>query len=486
MRGWEFVLLTMQAAMIGMLVMARRHRALLHALCLFVPVPLFAHLLAEGFRWQMVPAYAFVLCAFLAVVFGLPRRVRAFAFRFRRAWRTLAIGLLLVSCAFPLLLPVPPLETPTGNDKVGTVVYHWVDRGRMETTPGKTDHYRELNVQLWYPAQPAKGTKQAPYVPDLSAMSRYASGRWHIPSALLGYLRLTRTHAYAASALPVGQDRYPIIVLSHGWPGFRFAYHYLVTDLASKGYVVAAVEHTYGTPASVFPDGRVETIDTSLSELDLPGWDRIIDDVWSEDDRFVLDQLAKLNAGDPDGRFTHRLNLEQVGVIGHSYGGDNALAVLRKDKRFKAGISLDGSFYGAERTPLSKEQSFLWMCTNGYADRLGLPQPSDGELADAGITRATYTTWTEDFFRRRNRALAEGGQVLQLRDANHSSFSDLYLYSPILRWHAGAPKPSKIHGEILKYVDSFFSEHLNDAAPGLLERKALQDNRVLWNPPTVR
>ncbi|MFC5406473.1 alpha/beta hydrolase family protein [Cohnella soli] len=485
MRDWEFVLLMMQTVIA---IMANRSSTLLRILCLLLPVPLIVHLIVEGYRWQMVPAYLFVLWAFskaaLRIVKGTSSRSVATGPR-RLRW-TLGVGLLLISWMIPYLLPVPSLETPSGDNPVGTIVYHWTDRNRVEQTPGKTDRYRELNVQIWYPAQTKSGMKQAPYIPELSALSRYAEQKWHIPSFVLDYLRLARTHTYLASGLSNSQSKYPIIILSHGWPGFSFAYHYLVTGLASRGYVVVAIEHTYGTPAAAFPDGSVETMGPSPSEFDLPAWDRIIEDVWSEDDKFVLNQLGKLDANDPEGQFTHRLNLEQAGVIGHSFGGDNALAALRKDKRFKAGISMDGSFYGDDKTPLSAEQSFLWMCTDKYVNRMGLPEPSSKQLSDAGMSKVTYDRWVADFHRRRTQAMAEGGQVLQLHGASHTSFSDKYLYSPITQWAAKAPNPHQSHRTILKYVVAFFDEHLKRDAPGLLEQEARQDDRVLLNPPILR
>ncbi|RUS48577.1 hypothetical protein [Cohnella sp. AR92] len=479
MREWEVVLLAMQTVVCFL---PRRSSKLLRTVCWLLPVPLAIHLAVEGGRWQMGPAYLFVLWAVLDAALGKSKPPVLSSRRHRRAGWVFVIVFLLASWMLPYLLPVPQLEVPPGPYPVGTVIYHWVDRSRMEQTPGKTNPYREINVQLWYPARASQAKKQADYIPELPELSRYAQQRWHLPSTLLSYLNLAKTFTYEDADLPEGTREYPVIVLSHGWPGLRFAYHYLETGLASRGYVVAAVEHTYGTPAAVFPDGRVEAMGASPPEFNLPAWDEIIDNVWSKDDSFVLDQLGKLNAGASGGRFRHRLNLEQAGVIGHSFGGDNALAALRQDKRFKAGISLDGSFYGDGAKPLSADQSFLWMCTDAYLKGLGLPKPNNRQLADEGISRSDYERWVEKFGRRRDEAMAEGGQTLLVRDARHSSFSDSYLFTPILQWRAKAPGSQKIHRTVLSYVSAFMDEHLTNKTPGGLEREARQDNRVLLIP----
>ncbi|WP_164775373.1 alpha/beta hydrolase family protein [Paenibacillus glycanilyticus] len=427
----------------------------------------------------MVPSYLFAFYSFVTAVPGLFKRKRMSPIRMGLIP---SLGLLLMCWALPYLIPVPSLEVPSGNNPVGTVMYHWIDTSRPEQTMEKTNKYREMNVQIWYPAQVKGRIQQAPYIPELTGLSHYINQRLHIPSFLLSYMRLARTYTYMDADMANNQSLYPVVIFSHGWPGARYAYHYLVTDLASKGYVVAVVEHTYGTLATVYPDGRIMS-QKAPSEFQLPAWDRIIDNVWAEDDSFVLDQLEKLNEGIMDKRFNHRLNLEETAIAGHSFGGDDALAVLRKDKRFKVGISLDGSFYGSTQTPLSANQSFLWMCTDNYLNGLGLPEPSDKQLSEEGIQRAVYNDWIDNFYRRKDQAISEGGQILQLKGIKHSSFSDFYMYSPFLKWKAKAPNPKQSHRLILKYVELYLEQYLKGhPSGGRFENLSHQDNRVLLNP----
>jgi predicted dienelactone hydrolase len=61
------------------------------------------------------------------------------------------------------------------------------------------------------------------------------------------------------------------------------------------------------------------------------------------DTAFVLDRLGRLNAGNPPGKFTDRLDLTQVGVFGHSLGGATAAQFCHDDPRCKAGIDIDGA-----------------------------------------------------------------------------------------------------------------------------------------------
>jgi dienelactone hydrolase len=55
-----------------------------------------------------------------------------------------------------------------------------------------------------------------------------------------------------------------------------------------------------------------------------------------------LDRLAALHNGDSDRRFAHRLNLEQTGILGYSFGGAVAAQATRMDPRLEAAVNLDG------------------------------------------------------------------------------------------------------------------------------------------------
>jgi predicted dienelactone hydrolase len=68
---------------------------------------------------------------------------------------------------------------------------------------------------------------------------------------------------------------------------------------------------------------------------------------WTGDIGFVLDRLEQLNASDPSGRFTGRLDLTRVGVFGHSFGGATAAQFCHEDPRCKAGIDVDGAPHGS-------------------------------------------------------------------------------------------------------------------------------------------
>jgi hypothetical protein len=142
------------------------------------------------------------------------------------------------------------LPLPTGPYSVGTVPLHLVDRSRPDPVAGP-GRYRELMASVWYPA---------------GNVWRYPLALWMPPAALRAYLVSGGFEAdVAAAPVTAGHEgaplrrtggRLPIIVFSHGAHDHRSDTTIVVQELASHGYVVVTVDHTYDA-FSEFPDGRL-------------------------------------------------------------------------------------------------------------------------------------------------------------------------------------------------------------------------------------
>ncbi|MGW0809150.1 alpha/beta hydrolase family protein [Nonomuraea sp. NPDC002799] len=218
----------------------------------------------------------------------------------------------------------PTLPEPTGPKPVGTTSLHLVDAGRPDPWNPEANR-RELMVSLWYPAKKGGG-KPAPYVtPQESAA--ILKGLNAAPDAL------TKVRTYARSGAPVSGTRLPLVVMSPGFSFPRATLTSLAEDLASRGYLVAAVEHTYESVATTFPGGR-----TTSCLACVPGQDgakvaagRVVDV------RFVLDELIR-------GRWGRVIDRSKIAMVGHSMGGNAAAQAMLADSRIKAGVNLDGTF----------------------------------------------------------------------------------------------------------------------------------------------
>ena len=143
------------------------------------------------------------------------------------------------------------LPAPTGPHKTGRMSFHWKDDARAELETSAPDDKRELMVHLFYPADSNASGAGAPYVPDADAMR----GPWN--DGQMERIKAMRAFSRENAALPRGKARYPVVIFAPGGGMKALTYHVLLEDLASHGWVVAAIDPSYNARAVRFPDGRV-------------------------------------------------------------------------------------------------------------------------------------------------------------------------------------------------------------------------------------
>jgi dienelactone hydrolase len=194
---------------------------------------------------------------------------------------------------------------------------------------------RELLVRFWYPASLHQDCKPA----------EYASPKvWSYFSQLVT-VPLPEIRTNSCLDAPITEGAHPVIVFTHGYTGTFTDYTFIFEDLASRGYVVASVDHTYEATAIEFPDGRfVKSVFGSyLAEdtlrSDAQAFSLALSARWG-DLKFVLHELDRLNAEAED-PFAGRLDLSRVALAGHSMGGMIALLGVERGTGFKAGIIVD-------------------------------------------------------------------------------------------------------------------------------------------------
>lgn len=199
---------------------------------------------------------------------------------------------------------VPPVDAPElaprGPYGVGvrTVVLHnpgQPDILNFDKATAKVPTYdRPLTVEVWYPAVIPKGTEER----TVYEMPMPRSSEKAHETAVAGKA--------LRDATPIAGTPFPLVIVSHGYPGSRFFLSYLTENLASKGYVVAAIDHT----DSVI--GQEKEFSSTLLNR-------------ASDQLFTIEALEALAV--PAGNFLHGLiDASRVAIVGYSMGGYGALA----------------------------------------------------------------------------------------------------------------------------------------------------------------
>ncbi|PTW52239.1 MULTISPECIES: dienelactone hydrolase family protein [Rhodovulum] len=184
-------------------------------------------------------------------------------------------------------------DLPIGVRRIDLVHENQIDIVGIDPAAGASAdlprYDRPLTVEVWYPAV-AGATGET----SLDVYLR--DGITEV--ALEG--RAVRDAAAADSAEPL-----PLVIMSHGYPGNRFLMAELAENLASKGYVVASIDHTDSTYRSQAAFGST-LVNRTLDQL------------------FVLDEMERLNA-DANSGLAGLIDTRHTGLIGYSMGGYGAI-----------------------------------------------------------------------------------------------------------------------------------------------------------------
>ncbi len=434
------------------------------------------HFLVEGYRVQLLFLYGFTLLMLmrsLIDVFRTQKAVRTVS-RIRRVLGRLfiVIGLIATAC-FHYVFPVFGLPAPTGEFKVGTQTFHFVDTHREEIFGKARDGKRELMVQVWYPAQAGTG-KHAPFIPDTRILS-YMGADYGLPGFTFGHLKYVSSHAYSGAEVSSAQPSYPLILANPGFGSSRFLHTTQAENLASHGYIVAVIDHTYNTFATEFPDGRITTSNTN--DLFSPDHDYRTESgnrdqlgkILTGDVSFVLDQFGLIQSGQIPSHLQGSVDLGHVGVFGHSIGGATAYDASY-DPRIAVGIDLDGALYRLrDREALRKP--FLFINSESEFEKIKMVRDNrvytDAELKRMGSTREWTDQVREDKkleLEQMRQTVKAGGQVLYIENTEHLNFSDVQFISPIFKMLGitGKIAPERASSVINAYMLDFFDKYLKN------------------------
>lgn len=340
-----------------------------------------------------------------------------------------------------------PLPVPDGRYAVGTRVFYFTDPSRRDPAVASRD--REIVVQTWYPAKSSTGPAE-PYVTS-TTLARFLreKGYYEVPPAEVDWWSVLPTHSKRNA--PVSpRSRFPLLTFSIGSGVGRFSYTSILEEMASHGYIVAAIDHPYGGVTALANGQVISSADVTSRGDDEQSAGELTGE-WARDIRFVIHRLFSepFLAGHVDRR--------KVGAFGHSLGGAAALEAARIDPTVRASADMDGG-------------------TFGDVGRLGVPKPalilrsspkySDEDLARRGRTReqwnslgSTIDATFRDLFEKHPDVT---GYVVKVKRTGHFSFSDGPFVMPqtIARFGGDVLDPETTWRRVTAVLLAFFDFEL--------------------------
>jgi predicted dienelactone hydrolase len=327
----------------------------------------------------------------------------------------------------------PYMPTPTGDQPVGSTSLYLKDTSRRDPWVPSVG-YRELMVSVFYPTASTRGAR-AQYMTAAESVALLEDSGLDVAPDVLSR---TRTNS-VVDARPAGRGL-PLVVLSPGYTKPRATLTALAEDLASHGYVVAVVGHTYENAGTSFPDGRF----VGCASCEVPHnpafWEKLVLGR-AADVSFVLDQLTR-------GRWAGVVDPARIGMAGHSVGGASTIPTMVGDDRVLAGMNIDGTTMYDIPDP-GLDRPFMFM---------------SHQLAPTACT-ADNPSWERDWAR-----MTGWKRWAEVAGTQHASFTDVGLFAEQIGVDIGATTTATRTQAITRaYVNAFFDQHLRGTTEPALD-----------------
>ena len=401
----------------------------------------------EPVRLRFIPLYIFTITMFLITI------VRIFKHNPNQPKRRVlaVIGRVFGLLALMICILVPtqvmafyPLPEPTGDFNVGTLVCDLTDKDRVETYSEEEGQLRKIAVQFWYPTD--KAGSEVLY--DISD-----------------------------APISTSQQNYPILIFSHGAFGVRMSNASAFRELASHGYIVASIDHTYQAFYTSFADGSSIPVNMEyLSEAQNVELGNLsVEETYEATQNWLALRTADIelviNTLKADGleakgtMLSGHIDTNKIGLFGHSLGGAASAQVCRDRDDISAAIVIDGTMIGdaievnSDDTVTVTDKSFTKPLMLMYGS-LFLEQ------------EAKETSYFENINAYNN--ATDAAYSMCIKDSGHLNFTDLPRISPFLSnmLGIGTADPLKCIEIVNAYSLAFFDKHLKGQSSALIDGTA--------------
>jgi len=324
---------------------------------------------------------------------------------------------------------------------------------------------RRIQIRFYYPStenllELPEDEKQLPII--AAKTWSYLIGHHELQGKRLRFenYRKARWNININKAIGRQQASYPVLIFSHGYGYSAESYSALSAELASRGFIVASINHTYGANPVDFglDSSGIDNLGLDKSDLNDLIWAKplIVDKmgaflpIWSADQMLVIDHLSLMNS-DSDNPFFQKLQLANIGLLGHSYGGATSFHTAAQDPRVKAVMNLDGTIFDFENKIIT--------------------QPLALVLSEKHQLSFDFENTVNDAF------------LIRLKNFKHASFSDHSLWwqwdHDDLELGFGTVDAHRNIELTTNLVDQFFSQYLLNKQNTMFESNTIDNMDML-------
>ena len=336
-----------------------------------------------NFRWVLLEAFL-VVQAIITVIKLIIMRNKTYDNVLSSKTKTVLVfigrGLVIFIIMLPIFIfPESKGIEPTGDYDIDTVSYTLTDQSRDEYFTEDSTDKRNVTIQFWYPSKKS--------------------------------------------------EKYPLVIFSHGAFGYRGSNGSTFKELASHGYVVCSIDHTYHSFLTKQTDGKTilgnkEFMATAMNPLDdeeMYKWSHKALQLRTDDMSFVLNYIKDMTKKSQAEPVFKKVDLEHIGVMGHSMGGACAAEIGRENNNVDAVIVIDGTMIG-EEIGYKNNKSII---RNDPYPKPILNFYNQSHFNDAMEAKDEY----ENMIMQKN---SPNAYQVVIKGSGHMNFTDLPLFSPFL------------------------------------------------------
>lgn len=341
---------------------------------------------------------------------------------------------------------------PQGEFNIASKRYFFIDSTRAEILTKNSNDYRRIVFQTFYPTDKIVENCSQITAPYGNKIKYY--------------------HCLDKEILH-SNDKYPIIILSPGFGGSFLMNMTLAEEIASQGYFVINVGHTFFNDTPTFPDN------TKIELLSMDTLEMTTDNFLNPEFKLILNRYIKIQKNDIksllnnlhsiiDNDCLNEIDLDKIACVGYSGGGATAAEICAEDDRIKAGVNINGVLYG-DSYRKSINQPFLYV----NADYIN---PKKAEVKMLGGQHVIDSLM--NFYNQRKSSFIKNSinsfYELTIKNTTHHNFSD---YALVNKSYLGNVNREECLQITYKYIVAFLDSKLKQKTLDLLSKP--YENNIL-------
>lgn len=409
----------------------------------FSGIILYLHFVLNVVRWQFYPVYFVYLFLILLLYFKGYKNKQLMGLKSVLVNSLLGFFILL-SIGLYFAFPMYDLPTPSGEFELGTTTYVIEDIDREEQYSDQ--EFRRFKIQIWYPAETVDGYIQAPWLEGGITVSRALAKDNGLPFFVLDHSSKIMSHSFYDAPLQESDTTFPVIIISHGWRGFSTLHTDFAEELASLGYIVVSIDHTYGSVATMFTEDDFAYLNLDALQPRDVNPDFLIDanllvNTYAQDIISTIDYLEELNI-DSNSMFYNTIDFDRLGLLGHSTGGGAGVQAALLDGRIDAVLGLDS-----------------------WVEPIGVTDLSNGlEIPSLFLRSGQWETGENNSYLYTLIQNSVPSNLYQINGTTHFDFAMVYMYSSLTKFigFSGSVDSSDLTFMLKDIITSYFDHTLKE------------------------